>query len=769
MKEKFTWLKLLMVVLLSAALMMSGCSGDDGSAGTPGLSGGPGEPGDPGEQGPTGPPGAPGAPGTSSSIDVFGAHERSNQVKWAVQSVTPTPVGAAIDVNIKVDGVNRNDFGTVVAVASYIQGTNPDVPGYSYGSAPVNAARVVSKGSGNYTITVEPPASWVTNGWWTPQTDTSWMVRLNTGAGTFPEANIIANATEDGGHVRSIVSNQACINCHGDNIWTGALGEHTGNQSRTYHRSAYGVESCTTCHQQYSRSNLTAYVHGIHNSNNLRKDNPNRNYGSSITIKNNWTYSVRYPGNMTTCNACHDTQESLDYIVNQPVSYNLCMSCHVNWDDFPRTRVGGALEAHRIYTSAMDCTACHGSAAPGKVADYHIGYNPELKAAENIRMEITDVSASGAGNPVSVTWRAFNPADDSNYDVCATDTAGPIFYNFGTGGANTFQIRLSSVQGDDVVNHVAPRGTTPGQPAGGLQVNQTNTTCDANGVATTNLTATAPASERAMVGFDGRPRVNGQNARVPVPTYIFAVADGSHAPRRLTVDSNKCLNCHMGSMYRHGGGRNDNVELCITCHNPAATDQNRREDWAINAANSYDGKDAEAFSFAYNMHAIHSAGVSNAFYVIYRTNGIYGYGSPETSPRDWPQKDGKPAAYGSYPVANANAAAGNRTHYLKKVNYPRPLMDCTACHYEGTYDLPDQTEALAISLDSGSSYTDQNDDLLMGPAAGACMSCHQSNSKFKQAVLRDHAYRMGFEPQEFDNGKQDVLDLKSIETCIICH
>jgi len=61
-------------------------------------------------------------------------------------------------------------------------------------------------------------------------------------------------------------------------------------------------------------------------------------------------------------------------------------------------------------------------------------------------------------------------------------------------------------------------------------------------------------------------------------------------PRRLVADTEKCLGCHVGSLYQHGNTRVDNVTMCIICHNPASSDQNNRVLMGVNASEAYDGK-----------------------------------------------------------------------------------------------------------------------------------------------------------------------------------
>ncbi len=790
MREKCKWLHWPMVGLLAASLALSGCSGDDGSMGLPGLEGQPGEPGEPGAPGQ---PGAPGAPGGVKSIDVFGAHERSGRVSWNVTDVEATATGAVINVNIKVDGQNRNDFDTIAQVASYIRGTNHDGYGYSAGGEGVE---LESRGNGNYTVTVNAPEGW---GWETG-TETTWRVRLDNPSGN--EAIIVANATEDGNFVRNLVSDQACINCHGDNIFTNALGQPSarkdnGNpQTRREHIRSYGVGTCITCHSHQTRNNLTRYAHGIHNSS---SGHLTGNNAGNITIKNNWNYSVRYPAYMGDCSACHDSQERLDAVLATPVSYELCMSCHGGsfgsdnndpWAGFS----ADLPEFHLTMTAATDCTSCHnGGAAGATTGDYHSGYTnrglAQKIAHDFFQVEIDGIERVGSTSSYEITWSVVNPQTDSAYDVCGTTPVSGL-------GDVTFApvVRLAYFEpgGDDITNRGFDHANgNTGQPAGTKSLGGANSVC-VDGVVTSTFTLDAqidPEISRVLAllkpqatASDAGPLQSNGRVRIAAVSYAFDIEDGANSPRRQLVDSNKCLSCHGARLYNHGaaGGRYDNIDSCIACHNPSATDIGRRAILfdGIDASTAYDGKDAESFSFAYNMHAIHGAGATDAFYVIYRNNGIYGYGGKNTEPRNWPRdEDGNIRTYvpsGTPPFGRGPDSSAQPAHYLKQVDYPRPLMDCTACHIDGAFDLPDQTMATAISINvpapaTGNAVQEQDEAILMGPAAAACMSCHTSNDRFVRAALLDHAFRNGFKPDEFDNGKADILDLQVVETCIVCH
>ncbi|MDW7711850.1 MAG: hypothetical protein SCH98_15405 [Deferrisomatales bacterium] len=780
--RKLEWLKLAMVGLVAAPLALTGC-GSDGSDGA---------------QGPPGPPGPSGtdAPVTATAAadtcvvchgdaSVFSARENHDAylpraANWTVREVLVTPATvddpAFVDITVSIDDQDQNLAYTTVVNVRALRMVDGVRTSTNNAVAAANATVDLNE-DGDHVITL--PIDLATLPGWTPEQDVTWRVRLNSGV-TYPEAAVIAYQNV---RVMTPVRDQGCVNCHGPNIFVNAMGGYDsvatgadGNRramgNRTYHFSAYGVESCVMCHGNADGAHgdrLLYYAHGIHQSNKVNKIN---NEAGSLEVKEGWFFSVRYPGDNQNCSACHMTDADLAAVLAEPVTRPFCGSCHgevggrvveadnvtIDWDSFTWSTPGNET-LHRSLGALVDCQTCHdGTVSPRTVVgDFHLGFNPEMRAAENIEMEITAVEAAGLGAPIQFHWEA-RRSDASLYDACNA-TVGPDAPVF----LGQFSVRIAYYQGDDIANVGVG---SYGQPGATTNLTAENTVCDVDGRATTTVNLhTGAVAERAQITFDGRPRIDiqgfaNQQARVPVPAFSFLIADGTPAPRRQIVDTNKCIGCHRGNMYRHGGGRNDNIESCIACHNPSATDQGVRVGLGIDASNAYDRKNAESFSMAYNMHAVHGVGERDAFYLVYRNRGLYGYGSHNTPlPPNWPlDSEGNPAAYApGLEVFGSNPPA-NITHYLKKVNFPNRLNNCLACHIEGAYGIPDQSKALAISIESGDDGASQLDDTLISPATGACMACHQAGDPAVQAALRNHAYQFSWRPSVIEGGKEAVLE-----------
>ena len=73
-------------------------------------------------------------------------------------------------------------------------------------------------------------------------------------------------------------------------------------------------------------------------------------------------------------------------------------------------------------------------------------------------------------------------------------------------------------------------------------------------------------------------------------------------PRREIVDLAKCDACH-DRLTAHGDNRVNNIEICVLCHNPNATDNGRRP--ANAEPDAIDGLPEQAIDFRQMIHKIH--------------------------------------------------------------------------------------------------------------------------------------------------------------------
>lgn len=840
-------MKRTLLPLFAAAALAAGCQGSDGRQGAQGAPGIEGVGGDAGSPGGTGATGAPGTPG--QDVAAFGVpraescavchaagreadftvrHAVTGNVVVSEQAIAVAPNGTDLTFTFKVavDGVPSDAFTATSGVYRHAENaTLPDTMTSGGVVYPVvnkfervslkTAATLpadelytpaLSSGGGRYSVTLVGAA-----GRAGPDT---YVVRLSTPAGVAPAllATAVAGRTA---LARSLVTDQACRNCHGDHVF--ASGSHHGANPQ-------GVSACVVCHVRYDSQSrgaggdrLAAYVHGIHSSSAMKArditatvnfaasgqpaDNRSvtvtkpagtyaRNDSLAVldraagTAKIATPFAIGFPGYMNNCSTCHEAPAA---VAAAPVTWSTCMSCHDGWDGFSRTAQGyagaDAVAFHQAMTSATDCTECHAAAvlpSMAQASDFHDGLATErggllwggqdqsVELGKRVAMSIDAVAVDGAN--LVVTWSA--TLDGHAVDPCnaTADVDQPVFHaaaaDAATGmAASNFSLLRTYAQGNDWVAF-GVASTSPGQPASAVNLAAANTTCAGN-VATTTVRADATAAAKGLVALQGKPQLkfagNGKviQVRAKSPTREFLVATGgapaASAQRRAIVDVARCQACHLGSLYQHGGNRVDSVDLCVACHDPASSEQQNRLAMGITAATAYDGKAGQTYDFRTMIHAIHSAGETDAALVYYRNNGVYAFGSRAAidrlkATRGWP-------GAGTFTVASSTPAT-TRTHNEIVVHYPRALNDCQACHLPGTERvLPDPAKAVAVTVDAGAApWSNQKDDVLMGPIAAACMSCHQSGAAGTQATLQNHAFQNGWVPTIFQDGRQSLLD-----------
>lgn len=804
-KMGFLFKPLLLGGMLLASLALAGCSGDDGTAGADGT---------PGKSayeiavsnGFTGTEAewlaqvTGTATPTTAEIEtcaVCHASVKTIHAATGVETVsnivvTPTGPNLVFTFNVKVDGVNSDTYTLRRAYVNYnnpaLQ-TNPPtlittfVRDQLYGntSTPAGTTTLVSNGNGNYTITVPDGAGLVGS---TAYPDgvvanSNYLFQLTNALG---DSRPVVVAQNGAAHLRDLVTDGGCANCHGAfPAW-----------SEKFKHYAVGGSKCQMCHSQATRdttfntrtsattfttagpiygTNITEYIHGIHNSHNMPDGVYYRTTTADATADAEDRYSVGFPSAMNNCRVCHTTDAQLTAIAAAPVSYYLCMTCHQNWDGFVHTHADATAtppvaagdkifpatttpDMHRGFTPATNCAICHnGTIAPqDEVADFHndfqgtdAHYNSYYRGEDisfanndNVTFAINGVTSNGSA--VSFTWTASKLGVAVN--PCNTDVAtGPTYQSLGA--------YLAYAKGDDWVNEFV--STTPGQPAGAKNLfTSLATTCTSNVATTTGLTLNASAlayADKVLLAVGGkaldRHAATGNDyfVREASPTYAFNPADGTAAtPRRNAVANAKCLACHQGSLYQHGGDRVDNEQLCVICHNPSANDKNNRlntfqivnADGTVNTDKTYDGKNAETYDMRTMIHSIHGVSKRVTPWTVYRSRGIYAFVNPDTpKPTGWPA-DGM-TIYGSM---NNKTIAHNWT----VVHYPKPVNDCAACHNEEAFEATDQTKAVAVTVDPGFDYSKQSDDIVIGPTAAACTACH-ATAPVKTHATVDFGYR----------------------------
>ena len=754
------------LVVCTLALAMSGCEGDDGSDGPQGPTGATGD------TGPEGPPGTSAAitplescavcHDDGSFVSAPAAHEVFDIGSFANFAVAEDVDDLVVTFSVEVDGAPATaatfyrayvSDGTVrTSLTSRVEGDPDAVP-------PVlPSAFFVNNGDGTYTFTIEGGVTEFGG------TNSRYLVIVRNGANALEVAAV--GDYPDAIPLAGLASNESCTNCHGA---SGEVGRFDPMNRGGHYSAPMGEEACVVCHrpddpatpdedEEPSYMQFYRLVHGIHNSHSFPD-------GVFVSDRDN-TYDTTYPTYMTNCSVCHSDDtivpavgiSALAAANAMPVSGTGCFSCHGSMEGFDFTGLEFHLDIQDPETA--DCTQCHNDTlARATVAQFHNGATTErggiiwdgvdtsVTEGAKFDWEITGVVDDGVN--LAITWQA--SYEGVGVDPC-NDTAAPGAPTFHASGDGNLSMLRNYAQGDDFI-----LGMSTSAPGQALSENVTvdNTVCVGN-VATTTIPVDVvdPSVERGIVALQGKPRTispadpaETQRVRAVTPTYEWTIGDGAPpvALRRDIVDTGECLKCHVGSLYQHGGNRVDNVGMCILCHNSASNEKSVRVGMGVDASEAYDGKVGETFEMKTMLHRIHSSGTEGSPpFVIYRNRGIYGFATDDSLLPNWPGT-GQQVVFGSDDVTT--------NHNFHTPTYPRALNACAACHVEGLPVQPDQTQAMATTVDAGGTvWEDQLDDVLQGATTTACITCHADTAS------KGHAYQNSWDPQEFPEGRDTIID-----------
>jgi len=522
---------------------------------------------------------------------------------------------------------------------------------------------------------------------------------------------------------RLIVDNDTCNACH-DNL-------------EAHGEARFDVEYCVQCHNPSSidgnTGNSVDMKRLIHNIHSARSDYQIVGFGGQLHDWSDlvWTQDIR------NCQTCHDESDA-----NTPQASNwrrvpsraACGTCHYDDGDTINGQHDFAIEdgIHPVGLEFVDdnqCVDCHGETAivlndDGQLVRIdEVHRIPGLEAGENFVFNVLaarNVVAGGAALEVdySVTDAGGVPYDldnDPEFTTCADGTS-----------------RLAIDIGwttDDFTNRDA--GTSNAAPIGinalGAGCGGAGTDVDGDGVYTAVASSGLPAGLTGSIAvaleghpgsdLDGDDTIGGRNDRVAVTSAIeyFGVDGAATTPRRNAVSIEKCDDCHK-QLSMHGNNRTDKPEVCAICHNPNATDVNRRVAGS-DCVNEL-GADDQALDLKNMIHGIHSGNV-----------GLCGF--------------------------------GNSAHPYFDVVYPGRLNNCEGCHTPGGYYPVLPGALLGTTVDANDPAT-PTDDVVVSPNTSVCSGCHTSST----AV--DHMIGNG---GDFAAGKAADSSLISsgVETCAGCH
>ncbi len=293
------------------------------------------------------------------------------------------------------------------------------------------------------------------------------------------------------------------------------------------------------------------------------------------------------------CGSCHDDVD-FDQAINHPVavvSDDVCFACHLPQKrrDFDITIPGAhtvpakSAQLQGLYIRILD------------VVDTFPGQNP------TVRFEVLNKQGREV-NPGNL--RSFNllmAGPTSDYSVLARESARNAVPSAGASYVYTFEAQI------------------PADAEGTFSI---------GAEASRNVVLDLGNGE--MMDF----RETAQN-----PVHYFAVTDAEPEPRRTVVADQYCDRCH-GNLSFHGGQRHD-PEYCVNCHQPGATDINRRPDEEL---------PEQSISLPFLIHRIHRG------HELTRDFTVYGF--------------------------------GNRAHNYNELIFPGDLRDCSRCHVGDSYNVP---------------------------------------------------------------------------------
>ena len=444
-----------------------------------------------------------------------------------------------------------------------------------------------------------------------------------------------------------------------------------------------------------------------------------------------------YPQSMTNCIVCHE--DKLDVILtDEHLTIETCKSCHAMTGSEEYGTTEYALETiipSTIHGSmdwdTVDCGSCH------DFSDIHSGYDEMIYASEGMRYSdaivVTIDDASVANDLVTVKFSAESGL--SEFDV--EDIVPTVMVGMYGWDSKDFIIgpherlvddnndgEISRSSGDQralefQVGDEHPRASTVSAAGGSWEVVLDMSTWGDlidDGTVSRLEIAVMPELENAdgeVISLDS-----------PSRTFDLATNDFDDDYFDPIVKLEGCENCHdaLATNY-HSPDRGGSIVVCRMCH-------------ITKAAGSH--LEMQSRSLDSYVHAIHSM---------------------------------QPFDIGDINFADSV----EELHYEHHIGFPYPThgeQNCESCHYEGTYEVPDQTMSLPGLLSASDSPLEGWDRNIgeipkyaTGPGARACGGCHRA-----ELINEDDASGLASFYQHMKNGGYlvEVIDddLATIYTVI---
>jgi OmcA/MtrC family decaheme c-type cytochrome len=412
-----------------------------------------------------------------------------------------------------------------------------------------------------------------------------------------------------------------------------------------------------------------------------------------------------YPQSMSNCIVCHE--DKLDVILTAD-NFNVatCKSCHAvtgseeyGTDEFALRTILPSPIHDAMDLDTTNCASCHGEgSAMGEFSDIHPGYDTMIYASEDLKYSdaivITIDDASVANDLVTVQFSATEVTDLAGFDVeDIVPTVMVGMYGWDTkdyiigpherlvDDNNDGEISRSS--GDqraleyEVGDEDHPRGTTVSAAGGSWEVILDMSTWG-------DLIDDGTVERLEIAVMPDLLDADGETISLDAPSRTFDLAtddfdDDFYSP---IADVEKCQNCHeaLATNY-HSPDRGGSIVVCRLCH-------------ITKSGGSH--LEVQSRSIDSYAHAIHS---------------------------------GQAFDIGDIDFTDAV----EELHYEHHIGFPYPthgIQNCESCHFEGTYEVPDQSKSLPGALSATDSVEDRDIGdypvYITGPASRACGGCHRA-------------------------------------------
>ncbi len=469
-----------------------------------------------------------------------------------------------------------------------------------------------------------------------------------------------------------VVDRQGCAGCHV------RVRAHGGTRAE--------APMCVRCHTDElvdpdtgNSLQFGIMVHKIHRGENLPSvvgGVPYRIVGERGVVAD--FSHTQYPQDLRNCESCHrpgvGAPESVRFA--QRPSERVCTSCH------DRTFFGdGAVPTGFVrhppgMVDPTQCTTCHRET--GGLSGIRDKHTPPYRraGAPTIAASIESVTGMTPGTAPTVEFTLRTREGSVITDLGALSRLG-FLINGPT--APNYAVPTTAVR---VAVGTGAVGTTTN--LGGGRFRWVAPAAAGLPAAATGTWAIGIEAQRTETLTDGTTYRHGATN----PVSYASVTGGTVVPRRQVVEIARCTGCH-GILAAHGNNRVDNPQYCVMCHTPGATDASQRPTTA---------GPAQSIDFAHMIHRIHM-GANLGSIAEGAPFVIYGFGG----------------------------SANDFSH----VRFPQSLTNCTACHAEGTNEVPSARACTGCHDGSASVAHAQINTAASG--VESCAACHGAGRIFSVA------------------------------------